>query len=177
VTSIRASVWVSALALAAAVASPTFSAAGAGTRAGGTPDPCRLLSAAEIEAAVDAWVADGQAGESKVPIPGLRLCVYATASRWGGVVVSTQRPGPKAFRTSRVKAEGISSTTRPGYRRHLGLGDDAFSVGGSVSVLQGNCRLSVFAQFPGTDFTPVALRLARDAVRALRPLPECIVRD
>jgi hypothetical protein len=131
-------------------------------------DPCRLLSAAEVEAALGSPVADGEPRSPIVPEPGLAMCGYGTVTQFGEIVVATQRPGRDAFASSRARAKQSGSTMKPAYRRLNGLGDRAFSAGSGVSVLKGNTLVQVFAQYSLPDFNPIARRLAAQAVRKVR---------
>ena len=124
-------------------------------------DPCRLISKAEMAAAVGAPVEPGRQRQAIRPEPGLAMCGYPTSTRFGEIVIAVQRPGRDGFDRSRARAKRTS--TVPAYHPLEGLGDEAFAAGGGVSVLEGDTFLAVFAQYSFPDFQPIAQRLAERA--------------
>ncbi len=134
---------------------------------GKTVDPCRLLSVTEVAKAVGASVEEPTPVDLIVPRRGLKACAYATSSKWGTVVVATQRPGRRDFASSQEDAKNAGSTVKPSYQDLRKLGDRAFSLGTRVSVLKRNTFLQVWPQYGIPDFWPIARRLAAQAIRRL----------
>lgn len=129
-------------------------------------DPCRLISRAEVTAALGAPVEPGRPRRPIRPEPGLALCGYRTSTNFGEIVFALQRPGRDAFERGRTMQKRNSTSAR--YRALEGLGDEAFAAGGRVSVLEGDTFLAVFAQYSLPDFQPIAERLAERVTSQIR---------
>ena len=137
-----------------------------GGDAGVGPNVCRLLDTADITAVLGSAVEPGRPRVLIRPEPGRGSCGYPTSSSYGEVVLYEQRPGRAGFVASRQRAQVGGGV--PVYRPLAGLGDQAFSVGGTVFVLVADKFVVVDAQRPSREFEPLARELAERVVRELR---------
>jgi hypothetical protein len=149
-----------ALALAVAVVHSDGDGGEAGSRV------CRLLGPADIAVVLGSRVEPGRPRVLMRLEPGLGICGYPTSSSFGEIEVHEQRPGRAGFVASRQRAQGGGGV--PLYHPLPGLGDQAFSVGGAVSVLVDDTFVVVGAQKPSREFEPLARQLAARAVLTLR---------
>ena len=125
-----------------------------------------LLDATEVAGIIHAKVEAGSPSSGMRPTPGLALCTYSTDAPFGEVTVAVQRPGQTAFREAESGAR-LRATVSPPFASLDALGDGAFSIGGTVHVLQQDSHLTVAAQNPTDAFVPVARQLAKQALRNL----------
>jgi hypothetical protein len=135
------------------------------TQAQTEPDPCRLLTRADVQQALGPTVLPVLPGKHRAPIrpqPGLRFCGYPTVTRFGEIVVAEQRPGRTAFEEGRTRTQQNNS-----YRPLGGLRDRAFAGYSSVTLLRGDTTLAVVSQNACPEFEPVAVDLARVANNTL----------
>lgn len=142
-------------------------------------DPCALLSATDVAAAIDGSVekvervpsidqivaAQDRGGTREdVPVDDRRLCSYTTTSPLAAITVFVPKPsddGAELFRSARRRDdEGVSS-----------VGDNAYLSGGaSLRVLVGGASFSIGIQHPhaSNKVRAVLTNLDKKAVDRLR---------
>jgi hypothetical protein len=155
---------------------------GDGTRVVLPEDPCALVRADDVAAAVHAQVskvervpsidqvvaAQDEGGNADgVPVADRRLCSYTTTSGFGSVIVFVPKPsagGADLFKSG--------SRPAPGQRDPIqvnGVGDDAYLTGGGLNVLVDDAMFSIFVQKPddGAQLRVVLTKLGKQAVDRL----------
>lgn len=141
-----------------AASSSTAAAADATPAAGGSADPCSLLTAAEVSAAVGGKVGEGEKSGPDGPL-GLATCIWSTAGvpvRTFQIAISTDDgitvDGYTAARLYEDTVTQVKATPASG------IGDKAAFAAATGLVLKGDAFMTTSVGFGTSDTAKAALR-------------------